>query len=581
MAERRRPGHGARIAEHLPTAVRATCSSLRERGLFSRSAGLNLQWSSPTRRFHREPDRGHERQLGRATANGSSFRADPAAQQVFADYGYRPVVKSVRTERRSSRSDQVCSRSTSRPRRLTVKLLRTVEQHHVARSSARRWEQADRDRGQPSPAPSHKDRAATALPFGAQDDLSHGHRRAAARRARVGGDERGSQSFWTPSERSRCGAGDGRRSLAVSVRAGNDHRGVLVRDASAARRSSTRSSTSPSPFRPSSRAHTARPLWPDYPSASTSRSRGPRSSWRSCSCAPCSSWSAARPAGARSSSRSSSVAWRATTTTFRRIAPNILPGILGVALACEGRRRFGSLVIIMGTSFKTEVSSSHLRAYRSGDSAGAAAVAVVLLGISFATLLLDRPRPRLREARPMRAVVRASAPRGRRPLPRGPRRTAGVVFWRTFEDGFAPPGMLATPERQRSADPDHRPSPFEHGLDRVRSAIVRRRFPGKGVLNAFIDLPRAVAGRRRPALFPSTANGWFGGWLSEHGIQVLFALPSMVIATIFASLPFVARESTHAREIGDEQEQRGARSSGRLATFWRITCRRSGAVITA
>jgi sulfate/thiosulfate transport system permease protein len=81
-----------------------------------------------------------------------------------------------------------------------------------------------------------------------------------------------------------------------------------------------------------------------------------------------------------------------TTTTFRRIVlPNILPGILsGVALAfAKAVGEFGSLVIITGNiPFETEVSSVHIYGrIESGDSAGASAVAVVLLGISFLTLL--------------------------------------------------------------------------------------------------------------------------------------------------------------------------------------------------
>jgi sulfate/thiosulfate transport system permease protein len=81
-----------------------------------------------------------------------------------------------------------------------------------------------------------------------------------------------------------------------------------------------------------------------------------------------------------------------TFTTFRRIVfPNILPGILsGVALAfAKAVGEFGSLVIITGNiPFQTEVSSVHIFGQiESGDSAGAAAVAVVLLGISFLTLL--------------------------------------------------------------------------------------------------------------------------------------------------------------------------------------------------
>jgi sulfate/thiosulfate transport system permease protein len=81
-----------------------------------------------------------------------------------------------------------------------------------------------------------------------------------------------------------------------------------------------------------------------------------------------------------------------TTTTFRRVVfPNILPGILsGVALAfAKAVGEFGSLVIITGNiPFQTEVSSVHIYGrIESGDSAGASAVAVVLLGISFLTLL--------------------------------------------------------------------------------------------------------------------------------------------------------------------------------------------------
>ena len=106
-------------------------------------------------------------------------------------------------------------------------------------------------------------------------------------------------------------------------------------------------------------------------------------------------------------------------------------------------------------------------------------------------------------------------------------------------------------------------------------AIVRRSFRGKGLLNAFIDLPLAlspvVVGLSLFLLYGR--EGWFGGWLSDHGIQVLFALPSMVIATIFVSLPFVAREVVPTlREIGDDQEQ-AAKTLGASGwqTFWRIT----------
>src|SRR3954471_8634638 len=106
-------------------------------------------------------------------------------------------------------------------------------------------------------------------------------------------------------------------------------------------------------------------------------------------------------------------------------------------------------------------------------------------------------------------------------------------------------------------------------------AIVRGRFRGAGIVNAIVDLPMAlspvVVGLSLFLLYGRT--GWFGSWFSEHGVQILFALPSMVIATVFVSLPFVAREVVPTlREIGDEQEQ-AAHTLGASGwqTFWRIT----------
>jgi sulfate transport system permease protein len=106
-------------------------------------------------------------------------------------------------------------------------------------------------------------------------------------------------------------------------------------------------------------------------------------------------------------------------------------------------------------------------------------------------------------------------------------------------------------------------------------AIVRRRFPGAGIVNALVDLPLAlspvVVGLMLFLLYGRT--GWFGSFFQGHGIQVLFATPSMVIATIFVSLPFVAREVVPTlRELGDEQEQ-AAHTLGASGwqTFWRVT----------
>jgi sulfate transport system permease protein len=109
----------------------------------------------------------------------------------------------------------------------------------------------------------------------------------------------------------------------------------------------------------------------------------------------------------------------------------------------------------------------------------------------------------------------------------------------------------------------------------VGLAIVRLRFPGKGLVNAFVDLPLAlspvVVGLSLFLLYGRT--GWFGPWFTSHGYRILFALPAMVLATVFISVPYVAREVIPTlREVGDEQEQ-AARTLGASAwqTFWRIT----------
>ena len=106
-------------------------------------------------------------------------------------------------------------------------------------------------------------------------------------------------------------------------------------------------------------------------------------------------------------------------------------------------------------------------------------------------------------------------------------------------------------------------------------AIVRRRFRGHGFVNSIVDLPLAlspvVVGLALVLVYGRT--GWWGGWLSDVGIEVIFALPGMVLATIFVSLPFVVREVVPVlREIGDEQEEAASTlGASSWQTFWRIT----------
>ena len=106
-------------------------------------------------------------------------------------------------------------------------------------------------------------------------------------------------------------------------------------------------------------------------------------------------------------------------------------------------------------------------------------------------------------------------------------------------------------------------------------AIVRRRFRGHGLVNSIVDLPLAlspvVVGLALVLVYGR--QGWWGGWLHDQGIDVIFALPGMVLATIFVSLPFVVREVVPVlREIGDEQEEAASTlGAGPWQTFWRVT----------
>jgi sulfate transport system permease protein len=106
-------------------------------------------------------------------------------------------------------------------------------------------------------------------------------------------------------------------------------------------------------------------------------------------------------------------------------------------------------------------------------------------------------------------------------------------------------------------------------------AIVRRRFRGRALLNSLIDLPFALS----PVVIGLSLmlvygrNGWLGPILDSLGLQVIFSLPGMVLATVFVSLPFVAREVIPVlREIGTDQEEAAyTLGASPWRTFWRVT----------
>ncbi len=106
-------------------------------------------------------------------------------------------------------------------------------------------------------------------------------------------------------------------------------------------------------------------------------------------------------------------------------------------------------------------------------------------------------------------------------------------------------------------------------------AIAKFSFPGKGLLIAIIDLPFAVSPVISGLIYVLVfgMQGWFGEWLSRHGIQIIFAVPGIVLATIFVTFPFVARELIPLMQEQGAEEEWAALSLGANGwqTYWRVT----------
>jgi sulfate transport system permease protein len=149
------------------------------------------------------------------------------------------------------------------------------------------------------------------------------------------------------------------------------------------------------------------------------------------------------------------------------------------------------------------------------------------------------------------------------------------IFWRTFEHGVGPAwAAVTTPDALHALKVTLILTAIAVPANTIFGvlcalAIVRHRYPGAGIVNAVVDLPLAlspvVVGLALLLLYGR------GGWLGGHGI--VFALPGMVLATIFVSLPFVVREVVPVlREIGTEQEQAAATlGASAFQTFRRVT----------
>ena len=156
-----------------------------------------------------------------------------------------------------------------------------------------------------------------------------------------------------------------------------------------------------------------------------------------------------------------------------------------------------------------------------------------------------------------------------------------MIMYRTFEDGLQPViDSLTTAEAQHAFWLTFLMVIIAVPLNTVFGVVmalllVRKRWPGKWFMNVVIDLPFAVS----PVIVGLALilaygnNSAIGGWLVDHGIEVIFTPVGMVLATIFVSLPFVVREVVPVlKEIGTEQEEASETlGANTWQTFWKVT----------
>ena len=106
-------------------------------------------------------------------------------------------------------------------------------------------------------------------------------------------------------------------------------------------------------------------------------------------------------------------------------------------------------------------------------------------------------------------------------------------------------------------------------------AIAKYEFKGKSLLTTLVDLPFSVspvvAGLIYVLMFG--AQGWFGPWLQAHDIKIVFAVPGIILATVFVTFPFIARELIPLMQAQGNDEEQAAIVLGATGwqTFWRVT----------
>jgi sulfate/thiosulfate transport system permease protein len=106
-------------------------------------------------------------------------------------------------------------------------------------------------------------------------------------------------------------------------------------------------------------------------------------------------------------------------------------------------------------------------------------------------------------------------------------------------------------------------------------AVAKFEFPGKNLLVTLIDLPFGVSPVISGMIFILLfgRQGWLGPWAAGHGLKIVFAVPGLILATLFVTFPFVARELIPLMQAGGREEEEASRVLGASGwqMFWRVT----------
>ena len=157
----------------------------------------------------------------------------------------------------------------------------------------------------------------------------------------------------------------------------------------------------------------------------------------------------------------------------------------------------------------------------------------------------------------------------------------GVVLWEAFREGWpAWVAAIVEPDAQSAIRLTLLVAAISVPLNMIFGiaaawAISKHDFRGKTILLTLIELPFSVSpvvsGLIYVLLFG--AQGWFGPWLQQHNIEIIFALPGIVLATVFVTFPFVARQLVPLMTAQGRSDEEAALTLGASGwqTFWHIT----------